>query len=401
MLSEKFWLKNRTFSGELLASQVNFTETSGWFKKLVLVIFSLIFIIGVFFSIELVFRKFITKEQGIFFPTFESLTQQELISNSYKKVNYHYKPFLLWVANSNQDNGVIKTNSLGYRDEEFGKKEKESIRIVLLGGSSVWGQGSTSNETTIAGYLEEKLNKYFTGKKVEVLNLGQPGYVSTQEFLMWRELVDYEPDLVIHYGVFNDIYAGMIGRPNSNLAGINEQILTSEKMAVVASLIKEEFYNLLSRSKAFNYFEFQFKRKFSKVNLNQTDLTSLTEENLLVSINEYLKNVGFIEELSKKEDIPVLFVFQPSIFLGKKTLTEEEIFVVDSFEKNYPTAKEFFEKSYKQLQENFLLKDNVIDGSGFYDEYENNLYIDHVHTSDEGYKIVAEKLFPFILSKLK
>ena len=46
--------------------------------------------------------------------------------------------------------------SLGFRGTEFSEiKPSDTYRIFMIGGSTMFGAGATSDETTIPGYLQQ------------------------------------------------------------------------------------------------------------------------------------------------------------------------------------------------------------------------------------------------------
>ena len=102
---------------------------------------------------------------------------------------------------------VVNINSLGYRDREFTvKKPPGVVRIACLGGSTTV-QG-VRNEETYPALLEQLLKARF-GESVQVLNLGISGICS--DFWLKHpgkltELLQLEPDIVVQYEGFNDIY---------------------------------------------------------------------------------------------------------------------------------------------------------------------------------------------------
>ena len=55
----------------------------------------------------------------------------------------------------NQQSQSITINSLGFRGDDFSaEKHDSSYRVFMLGGSTMFGHGGTSDETTIPGYLQ-------------------------------------------------------------------------------------------------------------------------------------------------------------------------------------------------------------------------------------------------------
>ncbi len=89
---------------------------------------------------------------------------------------------------------TYRLNSLGVRGPErpYAKPVPHQKRIVLLGGSRVFGIG-VNEEEHFGSVLERRL------KNVEVINLGVCGFRGSQAVrLFWREGILYQPDLVIY-----------------------------------------------------------------------------------------------------------------------------------------------------------------------------------------------------------
>ena len=107
----------------------------------------------------------------------------------------------------NQHFDTININSEGFRGPEFNlEKPNNTYRIVAVGGSTMFGAGSTSDETTIPAYLERMLKKQNFDFEIEVINAGIAGHYSTFELLMIKEkIVNYKLDLLIEYDGWNDV----------------------------------------------------------------------------------------------------------------------------------------------------------------------------------------------------
>jgi lysophospholipase L1-like esterase len=89
-------------------------------------------------------------------------------------------------------------NAQGFRDyERTYQKSENTFRVIVLGDSYVEGL-QVPLEKTFTAELEKQLNQNFAPKKFEVLNLGQSGYGTTDEYLRYIKFgVKYHPDLVI------------------------------------------------------------------------------------------------------------------------------------------------------------------------------------------------------------
>ncbi|MBN1355405.1 SGNH/GDSL hydrolase family protein [bacterium] len=107
----------------------------------------------------------------------------------------------------------IYTNSLGFRDREFSHDVAPGVmRIACLGDSVTFGW-KIPQEFTYPDILEDYLNGC-RGKddpRVEVLNMGIPGYSSMQgRVLVERELGKYSPDIIVFSFGINDSQGSVI-----------------------------------------------------------------------------------------------------------------------------------------------------------------------------------------------
>jgi len=109
----------------------------------------------------------------------------------------------------NQSTDSITINTLGFRGAEFFTvKPLDTYRIFMVGGSTMFGAGATSDKTTIPGYLQQLLNEKDFGFDIDVINSGIQGADSYAELkLIEQKLVRFSPDLVIIYDGWNDLRA--------------------------------------------------------------------------------------------------------------------------------------------------------------------------------------------------
>ena len=81
----------------------------------------------------------------------------------------------------------IKINSLGFRGEEFSAIKDENIfRVILLGGSQMFGTGATSDNTTIPGFLKNLLEERDDSFSIEVINAGLKGVDSKKNYYYYK-----------------------------------------------------------------------------------------------------------------------------------------------------------------------------------------------------------------------
>lgn len=96
----------------------------------------------------------------------------------------------------------VHQTRFGARGTEVPLERSSKRRIVVLGGSFVWGYGVDGAE------LFTELLARDTGD--EVVNLGVPGYGADQALLMWRQLgIQFRPDVVL-----------LVATPSSDVASV-------------------------------------------------------------------------------------------------------------------------------------------------------------------------------------
>lgn len=149
-------------------------------------------------------------------------------------------PFMVYKNMPGQKENEFSINSSGFRGKEINKGAKARKRIILIGGSSAFGQGLKNDEETCACQLEKILN-------VEVINAGVIGYCSGQELTyLFTELVDLKPDLVIALNGWNDY--SQIGCPKKHqFIGCNGQNQIEPKLELLSQLTNASFAKRIIR----------------------------------------------------------------------------------------------------------------------------------------------------------
>ncbi len=177
------------------------------------------------------------------YPVEYSLEQMPILSDygvflRVPNFEYEYK-----ISETSQ---IIKLNSKGIRDYEYGYMKNDSVyRIVVIGDSFVQGSQVRLEDTT-PKRLEKFLNENQT-KSYEVINFGFDGYGPIPEaILIEEEIMKYNPDLVIlGYDISNDIQLLGWGA----YAVFPDDFWTTEKH----DLLKKEFYHTTTDTKIRNY----------------------------------------------------------------------------------------------------------------------------------------------------
>jgi len=132
-------------------------------------------------------------------------------------LGYHLAPNIsaYYASNPESPEDLIVTDENGFSSDVNDppvalQKSINSYRVIVLGGSTVMGEGAQQPSLNIVGMLRKGVRvRGLTGpngKSVEFINAGVDGYTSTQEYLYFgSDLLRFKPDLVIVYDGWNDI----------------------------------------------------------------------------------------------------------------------------------------------------------------------------------------------------
>ena len=139
-----------------------------------------------------------------FYSELNNFQHNEICMNN-SQLDFGYIPNLYLFPNQHSE--TVNVNSFGFRGDEISKeKEDDVFRIFVVGGSTAFGLYTTSDYSTIPGYLQVLFDETEKTTKVEVINAGIPSAFSYTEIKYIKEkLVDFEPDMFIIYDGYNDL----------------------------------------------------------------------------------------------------------------------------------------------------------------------------------------------------
>jgi len=197
-----------------------------------------------------------------------------------------------------QKSDTISINSLGFRGNEFSlQKPDEIYRIFMLGGSTVFGHGATSDQTTIPGYLQEFFRDSSGKYEIEVINSGIQGADSFTELnLIETKLLDLSPDMIIVYDGWNDLRA-----QNS----IDDVYENWNSMCELGKIYDFDVVVLLQPIAGFA--NKPLTSQESEYSISGTDYDNLQLIRSLGKFNEYEKNIYKIESCSKNKSLRTIF----------------------------------------------------------------------------------------------
>jgi len=199
---------------------------------------------------------------------------------------------------------IVKTNSYGFRDNEFNITENG---IILLGDSITFGHGVEQDET-FAQILENDLSS----KGIEVYNLGVVGYgLKEYNWLYDKYSKEFKHELVILV-----LYEGNDFQESCNLIDRAEFVADERKgFGFIKDSLKRSYI-----------FRFLYPLTKNVINLGDTAITS--KQFYMVDESEEIKNCNeiFKEELNKlkskvvgnNKDLIVLIFPSKATFIKSK-----------------------------------------------------------------------------------
>ena len=285
---------------------------------------------------------------------------------------------------------TININSHGFRGAEFSQiKSDDTYRIFVVGGSTAFGTGSTSDSTTIPGFLQDKFDNDSLPKKIEVINAGISGLFSgTEVGLIKQQILDFEPDMLVIYDGWNDVgkkyenyYDGIldvknfdeVSKERDSFYEIGEIIFSSSTLAKVIYTNLDYLPMSFAGPAVYQFDEMEIEKKSDIWTTRWTEICELGDEQ------------GF----------DVVVTVQPILGSSERTLSEFEKkqFEWKENERRLPGLELYAEK----LQVLSNTCSATADFRNVFDGINEPIYLDSVHLGDTGNKIVSEKIYELIL----
>ena len=337
----------------------------------------------------------------------------------YDRLGQKWVPYLMYFHEPNYISDVINTDSRGFRvsyknDEkisEFGNADNRD-KCLLIGGSFVFGVGSTSDKTTIPSVLNSITDDTW-------INFSGRAFNSTQELLLflfyYRQIKNIKRIVILSGGVNNLVLYYMSRNYSRELGSFFFSNEYSDKMNRNALSLKRRMARAL----------------LAPILGNSIDYSRITKEELLKYLATLGKGAGvpmLKEELKKagqKEDmlyvlerdirlwkifteplgIDLHYVLQPFTEWYDKKLSKEEALLFGALD-NMPQSHWKVIKDNMQRDQYKWLLNNVkgickSSGVKFFDMNqamaernldEKWLYVDRVHFADGGNSAVAQIL---------
>ena len=202
----------------------------------------------------------------------------------------------------NQHYPSINVNNYSFRGPEMTiEKPENTYRIFVVGGSTVMGHGSSSDETTIPGYLQQRFDNEELDVNVEVINAGINSLYSFSEtYHIKKNILKFNPDLIINYGGLNDADNWIE----------NPQIKTAEE-------VEEDYGGFRFKNYPFYRTPFVFWNILFKSDWKEKEYSERINPHDQV-LSDWKSRWLDICELGPKEGFKTMILVQPSLGTGNK-----------------------------------------------------------------------------------
>jgi hypothetical protein len=272
---------------------------------------------------------------------------------------------------------------------ESGSAERRPLKLLLLGGSSLWGFGARDDQT-IPSHVARLL--YERGWNAQLKNLAEIGYVSTQEAVaLYRELQSgYRPDVVIFYDGVNDTTSALLeGDAGLSTNEINRrrEFNLSRSPARLARALGAK---VLEDSGSYR-FASAIRRHLpgrSAVSRPATPPEALRERSQRI-VDLYQGNVAVVRALGRCFNFQPLFFWQPDVF-AKSNLHPLEQREAAS----YAWAEPIFREVHGRVRGSAVLQaDSAFrDLSQIFGDSRHLSFIDFCHTTESANLQIASAI---------
>lgn len=286
------------------------------------------------------------------------------------------------VMKPNQHTETFNVNKYGFRGSEITlQKPDNTLRIFVIGGSTILGGASTSDETTISGNLQKKFDDY--GLDVQVINAGRNAAFSITEVKYIKDkLIEFEPDLFIVYDGWNDITFF----DYQSYTGIKKTYTTNEQI----SHELKRFFSSYRTAEIFSRF-----LQHGDIKAPDAVVYPINNEHISEKVKIWKNEWSDICKLGHDLGFDTIITIQPVLGTGTKILTPyEEKYFVRNDNARVVNVLQLYVDELEELKNDCMA---TVDLRGVFDDISKPIYIDAIHVSDEGNTIVADKLFEKIL----
>ncbi len=282
-------------------------------------------------------------------------------------------PYSYWTL-APFDGAYINVDKAGLRHIPSYTEDPGAPSIYFFGGSTLWGLGAR-DAYTIPAQVAQLLAQ--REQPAHIRSYAQTGYVSWQDLLLFQAqlALDNVPGLAVFYHGFNDVYAaylqggaGLTLRENQRVSDVELGRLLRSGQPVL----------------------FPFDADISGYDWGLVTSGSGSPGHIA---ERWFANRRLIRATAEEHDVPVLFVWQPTLYAkAARTVTEQQI--LDEVERVQPGFVDLYREVVGIVRERAALEatEDILFLTDAFRDVSKNIFFDRVHINEIGNRFVAESL---------
>lgn len=321
------------------------------------------------------------------------------------------------------------TNSIPYPIGDLFdiEKKENSFRVFVLGASSAAGYPFTPSGT-FSKYIKKRLELEFPDRNIEVVNLAFAAINSYTLLDLMPGIIEQKPDLILIYAGHNEYY-GALGAGSSESLG-NIRSFVNLMLSLNKFKTTQLFRNVIKS--IFSWFSSNEGRQgtlMSRMAKEQSIILNSTEYEL--GIKQFEGNLEDIFEIAKTAKVPVIisdltcnlkdhkpFIniknsnMPPANDVYESAKNELKNNQIELAKKNFYYAKDLdglkfrapsdinkvIHRLAKQFKIPVVKTDSAFNSISPDEIVGNNLMMDHLHPTLEGYKIIGKLFYEKMVS---
>jgi len=300
-----------------------------------------------------------------------------------EEITLYGNPYLIfenvpgsWSTSNQHVNFTANINSMGFRAPELDIPKPDGIRrFITTGDSSVYGFG-VNDADVFSSIAAEKL-----GYKVQAVNAAVPGYSSYQSVnLLKLRGFKVEPDLLVIANIWSD---------NNFDAFVDKNVLAL--YAGYESSLSGSAKKTLSKSAIYRVLDWRLRLKKHRSKIKEKRKVGWqvgSNEHIglrRVAINDYAQNLETMVQMALENNAEVVFIM----------LANEEDIEQTSGDKAWTPYRDVMEETAMRYGAPLINVPELFRRSGL---EKHQLFLDEMHPTKAGHKIMGEALGELLMS---
>ncbi|PLA75544.1 hypothetical protein CYQ88_00840 [Hydrogenovibrio sp. SC-1] len=315
-----------------------------------------------------------------------------------------FAPYAMLSGPIDYHDSVINTDVSGFRwtkgrTEIFKVEDIEKYEHVniLIGGSTVFGVGASSDSQTISSYLAKETGQVW-------LNFGLRGGVSIQEYIHLIRFIYKAKKVnnIVFLSGNNDLYINLVSEFND---GFDRRFGEIDALDAVYSCKRRIIVGLIAKITGTDK-KYLFEKSISDILLSLFKKSINEEKSLTFDdkmnnlVQNYNRNFFLYSALKKQLECNVSFVLQPFFNWTQKKTSTEEFEVFDELERIQKgtawsvykdkmdlSLYKFYSSQLRMMGEKNDLR--FVDANEDFNE-NRTLFVDAVHLNDDGNQLMSK-----------